>query len=75
MKKRLLIVVALVAIIVIAALTLTACNKFKWGKIDGGDSSAARMMRSFTRSTSASAPPRMSNAMSIFIAMAQNAAA
>ena len=41
MKKRLLIVVALVAIIVIAALTLTACNKFKWGKIDGGDPSAA----------------------------------
>ena len=41
MKKKLLIVVALVALVIISALTLTACNKFKWDKIDGGNASAA----------------------------------
>lgn len=40
MKKRILIALCLVIVVVMAALTLTACNPFKQDAISGGDSKA-----------------------------------
>lgn len=41
MKKKLIMLVSICALVLITILSLTACNKYKWNKIDGGDASAA----------------------------------
>ena len=41
MKKKLIMLVSICALVLITILSLTACNKYKWNKISGGDASAA----------------------------------
>ena len=43
MKKKLLMLVTICALVLIVALSLTACNSYKWNKISGGDANAASL--------------------------------